>query len=335
MQLLIRRVGVSARPARSTRAAMMRTSRVGTAAAWAGATSEAGGDNKPPHPAPRVKVDVLKITGKASEADVLRVARSKGYWPLRLCYEEGLRRDQKLHGSVKFRITIGNSGDVRQVAARPGSDLDDKKVAGCVLRAAKGITFPRPLRGTAQASLEVSLWPGDEPVYASRAVTWGNELDAQALLSALRAHDGDVKTCFAAGLSRHAGLWGRLALRLRVTPAGTFTDPTEVESRFPDTDVTRCVASALEGAAAPRISRDVLIVYRFASGKTLWFAKPSPSTTAAPWHRQITICRFGGDPTQDTARPSNSPIQPRRAATPGQPRFADLRNGPCGQVEWP
>ena len=60
---------------------------------WAGATSEVGGDNKPPHPAPRVKVDVLKITGKASEADVLRVARSKGYWPLRLCYEEGLRRD--------------------------------------------------------------------------------------------------------------------------------------------------------------------------------------------------------------------------------------------------
>ena len=138
---------------------------------------------------------------------------------------------------------------------------------GCVLRAAKGITFPRPLRGTAQASLEVSLWPGDEPVYASKAVTWGNELDAQALLSALRAHDGDVKTCFAAGLSRHAGLWGRLALRLRVTPAGTFTDPTEVESRFPDTDVTRCVASALEGAAAPRVSRDVLIVYPLRFGR--------------------------------------------------------------------
>src|SRR3954469_14079303 len=37
---------------------------------WTGATSEAGGETKPPHPAPRVKVDVLKITGKTSETDV-------------------------------------------------------------------------------------------------------------------------------------------------------------------------------------------------------------------------------------------------------------------------
>src|SRR6266508_3718631 len=33
------------------------------------------------------------------------------------------------------------------------------------------------------------------------------------------------------------------------------------------------------------------------------------------WHRQITICRFGADPTQTTARPSASPRYTKRAAT--------------------
>ncbi len=46
------------------------------------------------------------------------------------------------------------------------------------------------------------------------------------------------------------------------------------------------------------------------------------------WHRQITIGRNGAEPTQVTARPSESRCGTKSAATPGQPCFAGARNPP-------
>jgi hypothetical protein len=45
-------------------------------------------------------VDVADASGGASAAELQRVARNVGYWPFRHCYEEGLRRDQKMGGKV-------------------------------------------------------------------------------------------------------------------------------------------------------------------------------------------------------------------------------------------
>ena len=128
---------------RSRRAPKTRPSPSGTEEEPPRGSSADTPSGRVPHPAPRIKVDVLKLSGRINEADVLRQARSKGYWPFRLCYEEGLRRSQKLHGTVHVRVTVGASGAVRG-AQKVAAEVDDPTVVGCVVKAARGLRFPRP-----------------------------------------------------------------------------------------------------------------------------------------------------------------------------------------------
>src|SRR6266542_205490 len=57
-------------------------------------------------------------------------------------------------------------------------------------------------------------------------------------------------------------------------------------------------------------------------------AMPCLTLLRRAWHRQITIGRNGAEPTQVTARPSESRYGTKSAATPRQPCFADARNPP-------
>jgi hypothetical protein len=238
--------------------AIARWNRGGTSAGEAPPTP--GG--KVPHPAPRIKVDVLKVSGHVSEAEVLRQARSKGYWPFRLCYEEGLRRSQKMHGTVHLRITIGSNGAVRG-AQKVAAEVDDPTVVGCIVKAARGLSLPAPERGMPSVTLEVSLWPGDDSVHSSVS-TEGKKpraSDTAALLTALRAHLPEVRSCFAEGQKRHPGLWGRIGMRLRIRAAGEIVDASEIESRFPDPEVTFCVLKAFAHSDVPAPREELIIVY--------------------------------------------------------------------------
>ncbi len=218
---------------------------------------------KVPHPAPRIKVDVLKISGHISEAEVLRQARSKGYWPFRLCYEEGLRRSQKLHGTVHVRVTVGSSGTVRS-AQKVAAEVDDPTVVGCVVKAAKGLSLPAPERGTPTVTFEVSLWPGDDAVHSfagSPEAKKPHAVDTTALLTALRDHLPEVRSCFAEGQKRQPGLWGRIGLRLRIRAAGEIVDVSEIESRFPDPAVTFCVMKTFAHTDVPAPHEELILVY--------------------------------------------------------------------------
>src|SRR5687767_4919470 len=148
---------------------------------------------------------------------------------------------QKLHGTIKLRLTIGPNGrpsGVQQLA----SELGDAAVVGCVVKSAMGLGLPVPSSGAPQVTLEISLWPGDEPVSVKTALRGKNSApaDAVAIAEALRKRWNDVRACYAAGLRRHEGLWGRLGLALRIT-SGIVDDVSEVESHFPDPEVTQCV----------------------------------------------------------------------------------------------
>ena len=220
-----------------------------------------GPKGKPAHAAPRVKVDVTDVRGDASEADMQRAARLKSYWPFRICYEQGLRRMQKLHGSIKLRLTIGPSGrpsGVQQLAA----ELGDAAVVSCIVKSATGLDLPAPSAGTPQITLDISLWPGDDPVSVKSAPRGKNAAppDAKAIGDQLRTQLPQAKACYAAGLARHDALWGRLALALHVT-AGTVDNVNEVESRFPDAEVTECVRKAFLHAAVASSDRELTIVY--------------------------------------------------------------------------
>ena len=228
-----------------------------------GGLSEAdkGPKGKPPHAAPRVKVDVIEVRGGASESDMQRAARLKSYWPFRICYEEGLRRTQKLHGTIKLRLTIGSNGrpsGVQQLA----TELGDPAVVSCVVKSAMGLGLPPPSSGAPQVTLDISLWPGDEPVSVKTALRGKSAVlpEAPAIAETLRAHLGEVRLCYADGRRRHEGLWGRLGLALRMH-GGTIDDVTEIESHFPDSEVTECVRKIFLHAAIPPVDHEIVVVY--------------------------------------------------------------------------
>jgi len=227
---------------------------------------------KVPHPAPRIKVDVLKISGHINEAEVLRQARSKGYWPFRLCYEEGLRRSQKVHGTIDVRVSVGATGAARS-ASKVAAEVDDPTVIGCVVKAARGLALPAPERGTPSVTLQVSLWPGYDAVHTAPAQEAKKPRmgDTAALVTALRTHLPEVRSCFVEGRKRHPGLWGRIGMRLRIRAAGEIVDATEIESRFPDPDVTFCVLKSFAHSDVPAPREELIIVYPLRLG-----ALPSP-----------------------------------------------------------
>ena len=59
----------------------------------------------------------------------------------RACYERALARQPALKGRVKVRFVIRPDGTVRR-ASDAGSDLPDREVIDCVLRAVRTLTFP-------------------------------------------------------------------------------------------------------------------------------------------------------------------------------------------------
>lgn len=64
----------------------------------------------------------------------------------RLCYEQGLGRNQKLEGLVATRFDIDSDGRV-STTADDGSTLPDAKVIGCIRSATLGLSFPKPHGG--------------------------------------------------------------------------------------------------------------------------------------------------------------------------------------------
>jgi len=217
---------------------------------------------KSPHPAPRVKVDMVQARGHIDEANVLRLARAKGYWPFRICYEDGLRRAPKLHGTVTFRVTIGPGG-APQTVHKIAAELDDTLVTSCILKAARSLVLGVPENGSPDVTLEVTLWPGDAPLRTLNASPPARAASAvpEPLVTSLRDRWPEVRACFAEGLRRRPGLWGRLALRLRVTAAGQITEACEVESHFPDQDVSECALRVYERAGLAPSNEERVIVY--------------------------------------------------------------------------
>jgi hypothetical protein len=236
-----------------------------------------GGSADPRHPsnrsgfhvAPRIMVDTVVRSGRLparssakgvlSQLGVLAQARNRGYWPFRVCYEGGLRRDPALRGKVELRFTIGTTGHV--TASRLlGAAFKDPEVARCVATRAKGLGFSPPPARRADVDMTVELNPGDAPLPALAATEapqtpaaakpeprlGGAQL--RAVQSALSQRTEAFAACYTSGRARDAGLWGRIGLRITLEK-GTVTRVVQHESRFPDAAVVACVTSTVQAQA--------------------------------------------------------------------------------------
>ena len=204
---------------------------------------EAGG-RRPYHPAPGIVVDVVDVQGGAPAVEVQRVARSSGYWPFRQCYEEGLRKDQRLAGKVSLELAVSPNGAVDR-STMTVATVRDEVVAACVAREARHLPLPSS-ESAATAKIDVTLATGDEPVPAGRPIP-----DADGFRQALRASWDSVRQCYATGLANHPDIGGRLELHFRLRRGGEVAEVAEVgehDSRFSDAEVTRCVVGVYRAA---------------------------------------------------------------------------------------
>jgi hypothetical protein len=136
------------------------------AAAENGAES-LGGDAGTPGPSvdtaariPSLRQGAPQVTGKLPPEVIQRIVRQH-FGRFHLCYENGLRTNPKLAGTVKVRFTISKSGDVSQ-AADSGSDLPDKGVVACVVKGFANVSFPQPDSGAVIVVYPIVFAPGGE-----------------------------------------------------------------------------------------------------------------------------------------------------------------------------
>jgi hypothetical protein len=246
-----------------------------TIARWnvGGSGSPACPSNRPGfHPAPRVKVDTTVPRGQLparsaakgvlSELGVLAQTRNRGYWPFRLCFEAGLRRNGALAGKSELRVVIGPSGRVAR-SRLESTDLKDQEVASCLVTQARALRFaPGPQRRI-EVGLSIDLNPGDAPLPDGTPgpLRGRNEpppldgglgkMDVPATMSRLEVLMPKIAACYAAGRGSDPSLWGRVALRLEASETGKIDRVDEHDTRFPAPEVVRCIAGHLMGAAIP------------------------------------------------------------------------------------
>jgi hypothetical protein len=81
---------------------------------------------------------------------VIRRIVRQNFGRFRLCYENGLRTDPTLAGSVRTRFVIESDGAVGTVNDA-GSVMSDADVIACVHRAFGSLAFPVPAGGVSMA----------------------------------------------------------------------------------------------------------------------------------------------------------------------------------------
>jgi hypothetical protein len=205
-----------------------------------------GHKKRPYHPAPGIIVDVTSAQG-GSAVELQRTARNLGYWPFRRCYEEGLRREQRLSGKVSLDLSIAPGG-VAQTASVAGATVSDESVALCVAREAQRLPLATP-DGECRANLDVTLWPGDEFVPVAPPPPRGGELR-----EALRASWPAVEQCYATSLAARPDAGGQMDLRFRLGSTGEVIEVTEdSDAPFGDGETTQCVLGVYRGAQLPAV----------------------------------------------------------------------------------
>jgi hypothetical protein len=107
---------------------------------------------------PQIRLGATKVSGRLNP-ELIRKTVREAYASLRLCFEDGLRRNPQLTGSLLASFVISRDGTVGS-AFDAGSDLPDPEVIQCVLAAIQALRFPQPDAGIVEVSYPITLTPG-------------------------------------------------------------------------------------------------------------------------------------------------------------------------------
>lgn len=100
-----------------------------------------------------------RSSGRLPPAVIQRVVH-QSFRRFRHCYEQALKPQPSLVGRVTVRFVIGRDGTVSS-AQDGGSDLPDREVVACVVRAFGTLSFPEPEDGVVTVVYPVTFSSGD------------------------------------------------------------------------------------------------------------------------------------------------------------------------------
>jgi hypothetical protein len=109
----------------------------------------------------RVQEGAAHIQGRLPPNEIQLVVR-KNFGRLRMCYENGLRSDPSLAGTVSVAFIIDANGATGSVGDK-GSTMTDARVLSCVVDVYRGMSFPKPENGTVTVVYPIQFTPGDPP----------------------------------------------------------------------------------------------------------------------------------------------------------------------------
>ncbi|AKT43770.1 AgmX/PglI C-terminal domain-containing protein [Chondromyces crocatus] len=110
---------------------------------------------------PKVSVTEPTVKGELPREVVQRLIRHH-VGRFRQCYLTGLRRNPALKGRMNVTFVIGKEGSVTSV--REGSsDMGNKDVSACVIRAFQSMSFPMPKEGVVIVSSALQFEPAPPP----------------------------------------------------------------------------------------------------------------------------------------------------------------------------
>ena len=128
-------------------------------------TAEAGEPSapRPPHPEPRVIVNVLGVRGPHPRAEVERAARL-GWGKIVSCYRASEPRERAV---VTLELVVSGRGEVAR-ARRIRARAKDRRLGTCLADVMQGLEMPKA-RARSVVTVEIRLAPGDPPAGEARA----------------------------------------------------------------------------------------------------------------------------------------------------------------------
>ena len=129
----------------------------GTGSGYGHGSTRLGGPHTTP---PKIRQGAITVNGRLPPEVIQRIVR-QNFGRFRLCYENGLRSDPKLAGTVATKFVIATDGSVSSAARDSSTTMTDAAVVSCITRAFSNLSFPQPEGGIVTVVYPVILEPGD------------------------------------------------------------------------------------------------------------------------------------------------------------------------------
>lgn len=110
--------------------------------------------------APRMRQEPVTVSNGRIPAEVIQRQVRLRFGMFRACYEPALRTNPTLTGRVVTKFVIGRDGAV-SLSQDGGSDMPNREVVSCVVRAFHGLSFPAPEGGQVHVVYPITFSPGE------------------------------------------------------------------------------------------------------------------------------------------------------------------------------